>query len=152
MARSEAETRPVQAGSVSLRVPAAMATGLSTGPGYQRLEDVDRGAVLEVSSRPASPDPQGLLDRLPGLVELLQSSGLEVDKLRARRRAVAGLQGEEVALGLRQGTTTCILCTWAGERSVVDADRLVLQFSFSDQQGLASWDEVLDSADTQRER
>lgn len=164
----DADRGVVQVGALCLHLPATMAATVeqhaSTAPGgkvqHLRMEYADLGAVLEIVMEPAAPaEREGMLGRLPPLLEALRARGLELNKVRSRRRRAGHLEGEEVVLRVQQGTASHALYLWVGsdreqdggdaEQTPAGACRMVMQMSVPEphvERGLDLWDRALDSA------
>lgn len=105
------------------------------------------GWSAELTLEPADTPEARLLARLPAVMETLEDRGVALEKVRGGGRTVAGLDGEEVALLVRQGASTHATCYWCGRTA--DGQRLVVQMSVDDPeeaQKLGRWDRLLDSA------
>lgn len=147
---------PMRFGRLLLELPASMAANLAAQTDALAANDtmslrVDEAELgqLELTIAPVSTGRQSLRERLPPISESLAARGVELHKQRSRPRVAAGLNGEEVAVSIQQGTATHGIFIWHGTGQMEGADaRVVLQLALTGDsldRKQQIWDHLLDS-------
>ena len=127
---------------------------------HTRLEYANLEAIMEIDVESTdAANGEELMNRLPHVIEALHAHGVDLEKVRSRKRHTGSIEGGEVVLRLRQGIKTHVLCLWAssfqgpgdGDMEQLSANgcRIVFQMSVPDpwvEEGLNLWDRALDTA------
>jgi hypothetical protein len=92
----------------------------------------------------------GLIDRLAASLAMRFAPGVDVDKLRTGKRAVAGLNGEEVIFRGTQDGESELSFTWlyTGKTDSGDAPKISIEMETPDgraEEKMKVWDAILDS-------
>lgn len=120
---------------------------------YARFEGHPLGLKLRIQTNEThedEPHDEGLLGRLAATLATGMAAGVDVEKIRAGKRVVGGLKGEETVLRAKTAGKTDLSFIWrfAGKKDSGDQPEILIEIEAKDGQldeKLKLWDAVLNS-------
>jgi hypothetical protein len=120
---------------------------------YARFKDRSLDLELEIEMNDThldEPKDEGLLARTAAAILTRFSFGVDIDKIRSRDRKVAGLNGEEQVVRMKDKDGTELDFTWryAGKKDSGEYPKIVVTMESPDgklEEKLKVWDAILDS-------
>ena len=120
---------------------------------YARFEGHPLGLKLRVQTNEThedEPHDEGLLGRLAATLASSMAAGVDVEKIRAGKRVVGGLKGEETVLRAKTKDKTDLSFIWrfAGKKDSGEQPEILIEIEAKDGQldeKLKLWDAVLNS-------
>ena len=92
----------------------------------------------------------GLMERLGAAIETRYAPGVDVDRIRGRKRTIAGLKGEDVIVRMKDKYKTVLNFAWEYPGEVNSGERPEIQITMESPDGaleekIKVWDSILDS-------
>jgi hypothetical protein len=120
---------------------------------YARFEGHPSSLKLEIEMTEAhvdEPEDEGLLARTAAIIATGYATGVDIRRLRSKKRKVAGLDGEEEVDRMTDSNRTAISFGWryAGKKDSGEYPEIVIHMESPDgdvKEKLKIWDAILDS-------
>ena len=118
---------------------------------YARFEGHPLDMKLEIEMQETRHVEQnGLKERLDAAVETNSATGVDIDKIRSKKRTCAGLKGEEMIVRMRDRDKTELTFAWEYAGEVDSGERPEIQITMESPDGqleekVRMWDAILDS-------